>query len=54
MLCSAQSARRVRDGEKQEAHHVELLLEFLISVVYTELFKTVDLEGLKPEKRLLF
>lgn len=38
------------DGEKQEAHHVKLLLEFLVSVVDTELLKTVNLKGFKPEK----
>lgn len=29
------------------AHHVELLLEFLISVIDTELFKAVDFKGFK-------
>lgn len=32
------------------AHHVELLLKLLISIVDTKLFETVDLKGLKPEE----
>lgn len=32
------------------AHHVELLLKLLISIVDAELFKTVDLKGLKPKE----
>lgn len=35
-------------GKTHAAHHVELLLEFLISVVDTELLKAVDLKCLKP------
>lgn len=30
------------------AHHVKLLLEFLIGVVNTELLKAVDFKSLKP------
>lgn len=30
------------------AHHVELLLEFLIGIVNTKLFKAVDFKCLKP------
>lgn len=35
-------------GVTRAAHHVELLLEFLVSVVDTELLKAVDLKRLKP------
>lgn len=44
------STQDVEDGEKQEAHHVKLLLEFLVRVVDTELLKTVNLKGFKPEE----
>lgn len=32
-------------------HHVELLLEFLIGVVNTELLKAVDFKCLKPLRK---
>lgn len=39
----------MKDEGNRNAHHVELLLELLVSVVDTELLKTVNLEGFKPE-----
>lgn len=43
------------DPPNQETYPVELLLEFLIGIVDTELLKTISVESLKPtnKKRLL-
>lgn len=38
-------------GVTRAAHHVELLLEFLVSIVDTELLKAVDLKRLKPSEK---
>lgn len=38
-------------GVTHAAHHVELLLEFLVSIVDTELLKAVDLKRLKPSEK---